>query len=189
MCSVSRGGRKMEQGPSTAFTSATLKCVVQFGGRLPWDATAICSGDDFGGKGATKRGDFYAAAPNIDHSNSNIRNDLINWMKFLRSSIGFDGWRFDFVKGYPGDVLKEYIDSTVPELSVGEFWDTCEYTNSVLNYNQVELHSLSSLSSMRYGCLAKSSSTHHQLDRFDRWYIGSFRFHDERNPARSRRTP
>lgn len=62
-------------------------------------------------------------------------------MKFLRSSIGFDGWRFDFVKGYPGDILKEYIDSTVPELSVGEFWDTCEYTNSVLNYNQVYLTS------------------------------------------------
>ena len=46
------------------------------------------------------------------------------------------------MKGYPGEILKEYIDSTVPELSVGEFWDTCEYTNSVLNYNQV--HSLPS---------------------------------------------
>lgn len=42
------------------------------------------------------------------------------------------------MKGYPGDILKEYIDSTVPELSVGELWDTCEYTNAVLNYNQVE---------------------------------------------------
>eukprot|EP00210_Caulerpa_lentillifera_P006145 g5872.t1 len=108
----------------------------KFGGRLPWDSTAICCGDEFGGKGGPKRGDFYAAAPNIDHSNPNIRNDLINWLKFLRQSIGFDGWRFDFVKGYPGDILKQYIDATVPEMAVGEFWDTCEYTNSVLNYNQ-----------------------------------------------------
>ena len=58
-------------------------------------------------------------------------------MKFLRQSIGFDGWRFDFVKGYPGSYLKQYIDASVPELAIGEFWDTCEYTDSVLNYNQV----------------------------------------------------
>lgn len=127
----------------------------KFGGRLPWDATAICSGDDFGGRGNPKRGDIYAAAPNIDHSNPNIRNDLINWLKFLRSSIGFDGWRFDFVKGYPGDTLKQYIDATVPEMAVGEFWDTCEYTNSVLNYNQVSLCLLSPLTE---SCSAKPST-------------------------------
>lgn len=47
---------------------------IQFGGRLPWDASAICSGqDEYGGTGARKRGDVYAAAPNIDHSNPNIR--------------------------------------------------------------------------------------------------------------------
>ena len=35
-----------------------------------------------------------------------------------------------------GEFTKEYIDSTVPELAVGEYWDTCEYTDGVLNYNQ-----------------------------------------------------
>jgi len=117
--------------------SYTYKTLFQFGGRLPWDASAICGGDEFGGRGGQKRGDHYAAAPNIDHMNPKIQQDIIEWMKFLRTSIGFDGWRFDFVKGYPGDILRLYIDSTVPELTVGEFWDTCEYTNSVLNYNQV----------------------------------------------------
>ena len=32
--------------------------------------------------------------------------------------------------------MKEYLDATVPELAFGEFWDTCEYTDGVLNYNQ-----------------------------------------------------
>lgn len=41
----------------------------KFGGRLPWDASAICSGNpDFEGRGNPKRGDDYTAAPNIDHS-------------------------------------------------------------------------------------------------------------------------
>lgn len=35
-----------------------------------------------------------------------------------------------------GEFTKEYIDATVPELAFGEFWDTCEYTDGVLNYNQ-----------------------------------------------------
>ncbi|CAD7698103.1 unnamed protein product [Ostreobium quekettii] len=109
----------------------------KFGGRLPWDASAICTGNpEWGGRGNPKQGDEYAAAPNIDHSNPQIREDITKWMTFLRQSIGIDGWRFDFVKGYPGTYLRQYIDNTVPELAIGEFWDTCEYTDSVLNYNQ-----------------------------------------------------
>ena len=32
--------------------------------------------------------------------------------------------------------MREYLDATVPEMAFGEFWDTCEYTDGVLNYNQ-----------------------------------------------------
>lgn len=39
------------------------------------------------------------AAPNIDHTQEFVRQDIIKWLKLLRS-IGFDGFRFDFVKGY-----------------------------------------------------------------------------------------
>eukprot|EP00798_Chlamydomonas_sp_ICE-L_P005716 gene5716-19000_t len=42
----------------------------KFGGRLPWDASAVCSNNpDYGGTGAAKNSkDEYAAAPNIDHT-------------------------------------------------------------------------------------------------------------------------
>ena len=41
----------------------------RFGGRLAWDATAVCSDNPaWGGRGGRKTGDDYPAAPNIDHT-------------------------------------------------------------------------------------------------------------------------
>ena len=39
-------------------------------------------------------------------------------------------------QGYAGDFVREYVDATVPALAVGEYWDTCGYTDGVLDYNQ-----------------------------------------------------
>ena len=108
----------------------------QFGGRLAWDETAICCNNrEYGGRGAHKTGEDYTAAPNIDHTNEGVQQDIINWLCFLKD-VGFDGWRFDFTKGYHGKYSKLYVDATVPEMAFGEFWDTCEYNDCVLNYNQ-----------------------------------------------------
>ena len=41
--------------------------------------------------------------------------------------MGFDGWRFDFVKGYGGERVREYVEATRPLVAVGEFWDDCGY--------------------------------------------------------------
>jgi alpha-amylase len=41
-----------------------------------------------------------------------IRSDIIGWLQYLKT-VGFDGWRFDFVRGYGGQYIKTYIDSTV----------------------------------------------------------------------------
>ena len=109
----------------------------KFGGRLAWDSTYVCSNNPaYGGKGAYKKNEDYEAAPNIDHSQERVRKDISEWMRYLRQSIGFDGWRFDFVKGYDGRYIGDYIDATVPEMAFGEFWDSCGYTDGVLNYNQ-----------------------------------------------------
>ena len=35
-----------------------------------------------------------------------------------------------------GEAMREYIKATVPLTAFGEYWDTCEYTDGVLNYNQ-----------------------------------------------------
>eukprot|EP01025_Chloroclados_australasicus_P036479 TRINITY_DN3719_c0_g3_i1.p1 TRINITY_DN3719_c0_g3~~TRINITY_DN3719_c0_g3_i1.p1 ORF type:complete len:698 (-),score=116.69 TRINITY_DN3719_c0_g3_i1:415-2508(-) len=107
-----------------------------FGGRLAWDATAICCSDhNFGGRGNHKTGELYAAAPNIDHTNTRVQHDIKEWLNYLKN-VGFDGWRFDFVKGYSAEFTKMYVDATVPSMAFGEYWDTMEYSDSVLKYNQ-----------------------------------------------------
>ncbi len=66
----------------------------QFGGRLAWDATAIVSDDaHFRGKGNRSTGDSFGAAPNIDHSQDFVRRDIAEWMQWLRTYAGYDGWR------------------------------------------------------------------------------------------------
>ena len=73
----------------------------KFGGRLAWDKSYLCNNNpQFGGTGAHKKQEDYVAAPNLDHSQERVRNDLKAWMKWLRNNVGFDGWRFDYVKGY-----------------------------------------------------------------------------------------
>ncbi len=77
----------------------------KFGGRLAWDASVVCCNNPaFGGRGNPKQGEDYVAAPNIDHTNERVRSDYVEWLKFLRNSIGFDGWRLDFARGYLGEV-------------------------------------------------------------------------------------
>jgi alpha-amylase len=58
-------------------------------------------------------------------------------MNWLKSEIGFDGWRFDFVKGYAPSVTKIYMENTSPDFAVGEKWDSLAYgQDGKLDYNQ-----------------------------------------------------
>ena len=103
----------------------------RFGGRLAWDARAIVSDDPhFAGKGAPSQGDHFHAAPNIDHSQEFVRKDIREWMAWLRDSVGYDGWRLDFVRGFSGVAVREYLAHTGPSFAVGEYWDTLAYHHS-----------------------------------------------------------
>jgi len=111
----------------------------QYGGRLAWNESAITSNNpEWGGTGNRGTGEEYEAAPNIDHTQEYVRSQLKDWMKWMREHVGFDGWRFDYVKGYSGEFTKEYVDATVPKLAFGEYWDACSYSDGVLSYNQDE---------------------------------------------------
>jgi hypothetical protein len=39
---------------------------------------------------------------------------------------------------YSPKFVKEYVEESKPMFSVGEYWDSCEYTDGTLNYNQGE---------------------------------------------------
>lgn len=70
---------------------------------VAWGPEAIASdssSQQFGGQGANDTGAAYAAAPDLDHTNAKVRAGVMDWMAYLIEDIGFEGWRFDYVKGY-----------------------------------------------------------------------------------------
>eukprot|EP00271_Cylindrocystis_brebissonii_P013286 TRINITY_DN329_c0_g3_i1.p1 TRINITY_DN329_c0_g3~~TRINITY_DN329_c0_g3_i1.p1 ORF type:complete len:534 (-),score=92.49 TRINITY_DN329_c0_g3_i1:719-2320(-) len=104
--------------------------------RLDWGPWAIAGGDhEYRGQGQNDTGEDYGAAPDIDHTNERVQNELANWMKWLKHDIGFDGWRYDFVKGFGGTYVGLYNERTQPEFSVGEYWTSLSYGDGV-EYNQ-----------------------------------------------------
>ncbi|XP_019195534.1 PREDICTED: uncharacterized protein LOC109189197 [Ipomoea nil] len=108
-----------------------------FGGKLAWGPEAIvCDDPNFQGRGNPSSGDVFHAAPNVDHSQDFVRKDIKEWLNWLRNDIGFDGWRLDFVRGFSGGYVKEYIEASNPAFAIGEYWDSLAYEGGNLCYNQ-----------------------------------------------------
>lgn len=108
-----------------------------FGGRLNWDDRAVVADDPhFQGRGNKSSGDNFHAAPNIDHSQDFVRKDLKEWLCWLRKDIGYDGWRLDYVRGFWGGYVKDYIEVTEPYFAVGEYWDSLSYSYGEMDHNQ-----------------------------------------------------
>ncbi|CAH9123882.1 unnamed protein product [Cuscuta epithymum] len=108
-----------------------------FGGRLNWDEHAIVADDPhFQGRGNKSSGDNFHAAPNIDHSQEFVRKDIKEWLCWLREEIGYDGWRLDFVRGFWGGYVKDYLENSEPYFAVGEYWDSLSYTYGKMDHNQ-----------------------------------------------------
>lgn len=102
-----------------------------------WSMQAITSDDEAwtasgsncsGTRGNTDSGDGYSAARDIDHSQSFVQTSIEDWMNTTLKGVGFDGWRYDYVKGYSGSYVGIYNNATSPYFSVGEYWSTLCYT-------------------------------------------------------------
>lgn len=63
---------------------------------------------------------------------------IVSFSNFVifREEIGYDGWRLDFVRGFWGGYVKDYMDATKPYFSVGEYWDSLSYTYGEMDHNQ-----------------------------------------------------
>lgn len=102
-------------------------------GSFQFDASQITKDDESGsGTGAKDAGygewqcgssGGYCAARDLDHSNSNVQKHVIAYLKWMKNDIGYDGWRYDLVKGYLGKYTKMYNEAAGAYMSVGEYYD------------------------------------------------------------------
>ncbi len=90
-----------------------------------WPTHTIVYDDEWGGKKSINRdlGDGVSFSRDLDHKNLVTQNGIKDWMAWLRSFVGYSGWRYDLVKGYPGWAVEIYNDHTIPEFTVGEYFD------------------------------------------------------------------
>lgn len=90
----------------------------------------ICSNDEVASQsgqpkplGGVDEGENFDGARDLDHRNVDLQNTIKAYLKFLKNDIGYDGWRYDMTKGYPGSYNAMYNDAAGAYYSVGEYWD------------------------------------------------------------------
>jgi len=134
------GDKQDSQGRWNVFTSTGIEHRKSFAGVMDWQGWAVTLGDKFSdGTGERGPGQYdgkFDAAPDIDHGNEKVQNSIKVWMRWLRLEVGFDAWRFDFVKGYSSEYVGLYCKKTEPAWAVGELWLDMQYGGEGLDYNQ-----------------------------------------------------
>ncbi len=90
----------------------------------------ICSGDEVRNQsgqatptGAPDTGENWDGARDLDHTNANVQANCKDYIKCLLTDFGYEGVRYDFVKGYGAQYTKMYNQANNVKYSVGEYWD------------------------------------------------------------------
>ncbi|MCX5797515.1 MAG: alpha-amylase family glycosyl hydrolase [Elusimicrobia bacterium] len=95
-----------------------------------WGCEAVVSGDEWSGAcGHPDTGKGVPFARDIDHTQAFVQKDIKDWMNWLKSDIGYDGWRYDLVRGYGARYQAMYNDATSPAFAVAEVWDDFDINN------------------------------------------------------------
>jgi|GEM_PF-4556910 len=77
-----------------------------------------------GGTGSWSESEFNCAySRDWAHKKQEVREMSRAYLTWMRDSIGYDGWRYDFAKGFHGSHLYDYNRSTGAYFSVAEVFD------------------------------------------------------------------
>ena len=106
-------------------------------------STDICANDDGGATKTWATNNGYSLSKNndtgegwdgmrdLDHKSENVQNNVKAYLSFLLNDLGYTGFRYDMVKGYSASFTKMYNESSNPQFSVGECWDS---SNTIRNW-------------------------------------------------------
>ena len=95
-----------------------------------WDCKSITSTDEANFVtitgvrpcGTPDTGEDFNGGRDLDHSNIQVQNGVKEYLTRLKA-LGFDSWRWDVAKGFSAGYFGDYINSSSPYASVGEYWD------------------------------------------------------------------
>ena len=65
----------------------------------------------------------YEAGRDWDHTSSKVRAMFKAYLQWLRTEIGYDGFRYDYCKGFHNSHINEYNTAAEAYFSVMEYWD------------------------------------------------------------------
>ena len=98
---------------------------------LNWTLADICNNDNggyvktkFNITGANDTGTDFDGCRDLDHTGANVQKNVKTYLDFLKSELGYAGFRYDMVKGYAPEFVGIYNVSAQPTYSVGEAWDS-----------------------------------------------------------------
>jgi len=133
------GDKQDSQGKWNVFTSG-MNSRPSFAGVMDWQGWAVTLGSEYSdGTGEHAPNSYdqsFDAAPDIDHANDKVRESIRIWLRWLRLQVGFDAWRFDFVKGYAAEHVGYYCKKSEPSWAVGELWCDMRYDHDGLAQDQ-----------------------------------------------------
>ncbi|MBF0499796.1 MAG: alpha-amylase [Candidatus Riflebacteria bacterium] len=103
-------------------------------GLAHWDQSAIVRGE-YAGTGGPDSGDNFGPAPDLDHANVQVQQDIIAYMNWLKK-LGYGGWRYDFARGYDAKYVAIFDKGTDSPFSVAEYFTDMSFDGSNLNWDQ-----------------------------------------------------
>ncbi len=65
----------------------------------------------------------YGAARDWDHTNPEVQAMFEAYLKWMKHEMKYDGWRYDYCKGFKGKYINQYNKAAANYFSVTEFWD------------------------------------------------------------------
>ena len=91
---------------------------------------AITSGDEVWARfpnlqprGGPDTGTNWPGARDLDLNDTRVQAAIHDYLHFLRHVVGYDGWRYDIVKGFSGSFIPIFNNQAGAHFSVGEYWD------------------------------------------------------------------
>lgn len=65
----------------------------------------------------------YGAARDWDHNNAQVREMCCAYLKWMKNEMHYDGWRYDYCKGFHESHINDYNSASQADFSVMEWWD------------------------------------------------------------------